>query len=394
MFSRFFIERPVFAVVVSTIIVLAGLMAMRALPIEQYPTIMPVQVTVNTMYAGADSQTVAESVAAPIEAQINGVDNMLYMTSSSSSTGQLTLTVFFSLDTDPDVAQVQVQNRVNLALPQLPQAVTHNGVQVQKKSSSIMMLIAVKGAGRALHFRVHRQLRQRLRAGCAQARAGRGPGADPRRPRSGDAHLDESGPHGIARHHDQRHPAGGAVAERAVRCRPDRAAADAQTPVELSFPVVTQRPFTDPAQYENMILRASSSGSAIVRLKDVARAEVGPEELHRRFQAQRRAGDLYRGVPAARRQCAAGIRRRARGAGADGADAAAGDRDRHRARHDRLRAAVDQGSHEHAVRGHRAGGAGRVPVPAELPRDLHLHRRRVRRAGRAPSAACMRWDFR
>ena len=69
---------------------------------------------------GADSQTVAESVAAPIEAQINGVDNMLYMTSSSSSTGQLTLTVFFSLDTDPDIAQVQVQNRVNLALPQLP----------------------------------------------------------------------------------------------------------------------------------------------------------------------------------------------------------------------------------------------------------------------------------
>src|SRR5512134_1335465 len=145
MFSRFFIERPVFAVVVSIIIVLAGLVAMRALPIEQYPTIMPVQVTVNTMYAGADSQTVAESVAAPIEAQINGVDNMLYMTSSSSSTGQLMLTVFFSLDTDPDIAQVQVQNRVNLALPQLPTAVQQNGVQVQKKSSSIMMLIAVKG---------------------------------------------------------------------------------------------------------------------------------------------------------------------------------------------------------------------------------------------------------
>ncbi|HQR56724.1 MAG TPA: efflux RND transporter permease subunit, partial [Burkholderiaceae bacterium] len=114
MFSRFFIERPVFAAVVSIIIVLAGLVAMRALPIEQYPTIIPVQVTVQTTYPGADSQTLAESVAAPIEAQINGVDNMLYMTSSSSSTGQLTLTVYFALDTDPDIAQVQVQNRVNL----------------------------------------------------------------------------------------------------------------------------------------------------------------------------------------------------------------------------------------------------------------------------------------
>src|SRR5215471_17891254 len=144
MFSRFFIERPVFAVVVSTIITLAGLVAMRALPIEQYPSIIPVQVTVQTTYAGADAQTLAESVAAPIEAQINGVDNMLYMSSSSSSTGQLTLTVYFSLDTNPDIAQVQVQNRVNLATPQLPDAVVQNGVQVQKKSSAIMMLIAVK----------------------------------------------------------------------------------------------------------------------------------------------------------------------------------------------------------------------------------------------------------
>src|SRR4029450_1741876 len=118
---------------------------MRALPVAQYPSIIPVQVTVQTTYPGADSQTLAESVAAPIEAQINGVDNMLYMSSSSASTGQLTLTVYFSLDTDPDIAQVQVQNRVNLAMPQLPDAVVQNGVQVQKKSSAIMMLIAVKG---------------------------------------------------------------------------------------------------------------------------------------------------------------------------------------------------------------------------------------------------------
>ena len=147
MFSRFFIERPIFAAVLSIIVVLAGAVAMRVLPVQQYPTITPVQVTVQASYPGADASTVAQSVAAPIEAQINGVDNMLYMSSTSSASGQLNLTVFFTLDTDPDVAQVQVQNRVNLALPQLPSAVTQQGVSVQKKSSSIMMLIAVYAKG-------------------------------------------------------------------------------------------------------------------------------------------------------------------------------------------------------------------------------------------------------
>ena len=101
------------------------------------------QIQVTTTYPGADSKTVGDSVAAPIEAQINGVDNMLYMTSTSSNTGQLTITVYFTLDTDPDIAQVQVQNRVNLAMPQLPEAVVQYGVSVQKKSSTILMIVAV-----------------------------------------------------------------------------------------------------------------------------------------------------------------------------------------------------------------------------------------------------------
>ncbi len=143
MFSRFFIERPIFATVVSLIIVIAGLVSMTLLPVAQYPTITPVQIQVTTTYPGADAKTVGDSVAAPIEAQINGVDNMLYMTSTSSSTGQMTITVYFTLDTDADIAQVQVQNRVNLALPKLPEAVTQFGVSVQKKSSSTLMIIAV-----------------------------------------------------------------------------------------------------------------------------------------------------------------------------------------------------------------------------------------------------------
>jgi len=143
MFSKFFIERPIFATVVSMVLVIAGLVAMRALPVEQFPTITPVQIQVTTTYPGADSKTVGDSVAAPIEAQINGVDNMLYMTSTSSNTGQMTITVYFTLDTDPDIAQVWVQNRVALAMPQLPEAVVQYGVSTQKKSSAILMIISV-----------------------------------------------------------------------------------------------------------------------------------------------------------------------------------------------------------------------------------------------------------
>jgi multidrug efflux pump len=273
-FSRLFIERPIFAAVVSIIIALAGLVAMRALPVEQYPTIMPVQVTVNTLYAGADAQTVAESVAAPIEAQINGVDNMLYMTSSSSSTGQLQLTVFFSLDTDPDVAQVQVQNRVNLALPQLPQAVQSNGVQVQKKSSSIMMLIAVKGDAQRFspeyvanfaNVNVLDALKRVPGAGQAQIL-----GVADQAMRIW-MNPDRMAALGITTSDIQQ----AVQAQNALFGAGQIGQAPTPGPVELSFPVVSQRPFTDPAQYENIILRAAGPGSAIVRLKDVARVEVG-----------------------------------------------------------------------------------------------------------------------
>lgn len=143
MISHVCIRRPIFASVLSIVITIAGLAAMVNLPTAQYPEITPPQVTVSAVYAGADAETVANSVAAPIETQVNGVDNMIYMSSTSASTGQFSLTVFFEIGTDPDTAQVQVQNRVNLALSFLPDSVQATGVKVEKRSSTFLLIIGV-----------------------------------------------------------------------------------------------------------------------------------------------------------------------------------------------------------------------------------------------------------
>ena len=274
MFSKFFIEHPIFATVVSLIIVIAGLVCMKALPVEQYPSITPVQIQVTTTYPGADSKTVGDSVAAPIEAQINGVDNFLYMTSTSSNTGQLTITVYFTLNTNPDIAQVQVQNRVNLAMPQLPEAVVQYGVSVQKKSSTPLMIIAVYNKdGRYSPDYVRTYTNVYILDAIKRING------------AGQAQIF-------------------GVPDQAMRIwmNPDRMASlgitttDIQTAVskqnalwgagqvgqqptagkvQQTFPVVTQQPFTQPTQYDNIILRAAQEESAIVRVKDVARSEAG-----------------------------------------------------------------------------------------------------------------------
>ncbi|MEI6415908.1 MAG: efflux RND transporter permease subunit, partial [Pseudomonadota bacterium] len=124
MISHFFIKRPVFAWVISIVLTLAGVSAIGVLPIAQYPDITPVQIQVSATYPGASADVVSQSVAAPIEQQVNSVNNLMYMYSSSSSTGNMTLNVFFDIGTNPDIAQVNVQNQVSLALPKLPDAVS------------------------------------------------------------------------------------------------------------------------------------------------------------------------------------------------------------------------------------------------------------------------------
>src|SRR5688500_18513905 len=140
-FARFFIDRPIFAAVLSIIIFLVGAIAMWQLPISQYPEVVPPTIVVNAQYPGANPKVIAETVAAPLEEQINGVEDMLYMSSQGTSDGRMTLTITFKLGTDPDKAQQLVQNRVNQALPRLPDIVRQFGVTTLKSSSDLTMVV-------------------------------------------------------------------------------------------------------------------------------------------------------------------------------------------------------------------------------------------------------------
>src|ERR1700749_3131580 len=136
-----FIERPIFATVLSVFVTLIGLGALAILPIAQYPEIVPPTVQVTTSYPGASAEVVARTVATPLEQQINGVENMLYMNSQSTGDGNLTLTVTFRIGTDLNVAQMLTQNRVQDALPRLPDDVQRLGVQVRKATPNILLAV-------------------------------------------------------------------------------------------------------------------------------------------------------------------------------------------------------------------------------------------------------------
>ncbi|MBC3253369.1 aminoglycoside/multidrug transporter permease [Serratia fonticola] len=138
--AKFFIDRPIFAWVIAIIIMLAGILSIMKLPIAQYPTIAPPAVTISANYPGADAKTVQDTVTQVIEQNMNGIDNLLYMSSNSDSSGNVQITLTFNSGTDPDIAQVQVQNKLQLAMPLLPQEVQQQGVSVEKSSSSFLMV--------------------------------------------------------------------------------------------------------------------------------------------------------------------------------------------------------------------------------------------------------------
>ncbi|UCE76102.1 MAG: efflux RND transporter permease subunit, partial [Gammaproteobacteria bacterium] len=143
MFSKFFIEHPIFASVISIVIVIAGAVSVGALPVAQFPEIVPPTVEVKAVYPGANAAVVAETVAAPIEQEVIGVENMIYMSSVSAGDGSYTLTVTFEVGTDLDMANILVQNRVTLAEPKLPEEVKREGVNTKKKSPNIILIASL-----------------------------------------------------------------------------------------------------------------------------------------------------------------------------------------------------------------------------------------------------------
>ncbi|MDO9392279.1 MAG: efflux RND transporter permease subunit, partial [bacterium] len=140
---RFFINRPIFAWVIAIMIMLAGLLSIKKLPVSQYPPIAPPQIAINAMYPGASAQTVQDTVTQVIEQKLNGIDNLIYMSSTSDSAGAVTITLTFKAGSDPNIAQVQVQNKLQLAVPLLPQIVQRSGIQVVKSTRNFLLIVGL-----------------------------------------------------------------------------------------------------------------------------------------------------------------------------------------------------------------------------------------------------------
>ncbi|MDP2157010.1 MAG: efflux RND transporter permease subunit, partial [Nitrospirota bacterium] len=140
---RFFINRPIFAWVIAIMIMLIGLLAIKTLPVSQYPPIAPPQITINAMYPGASAQTVQDTVTQVVEQKLNGIDNLIYMSSASDSAGTVAINLTFKAGTDPNIAQVQVQNKLQLAMPLLPQIVQRQGIQVVKSTKNFLLIVGI-----------------------------------------------------------------------------------------------------------------------------------------------------------------------------------------------------------------------------------------------------------
>jgi multidrug efflux pump len=140
---RFFINRPIFAWVIAIMIMLAGLLSIKTLPVSQYPPIAPPQITINAMYPGASAQTVQDTVTQIVEQKLNGIDNLIYMSSSSDSSGMVAINLTFKAGTDPNIAQVQVQNKLQLATPLLPQVVQRSGISVVKSTKNFLLVVGL-----------------------------------------------------------------------------------------------------------------------------------------------------------------------------------------------------------------------------------------------------------
>jgi len=289
--SRFFIDRPIFAAVIAVFITLIGVFAYPLLPLSQYPEIAPPTITINASYPGASAETLAETVAAPIEQEVNGVEGMLYLSSSSTSDGVAAITVTFQPGTDLDAAQVLVQNRVALAEPRLPEQVRQTGVVVNKQESGFLMILGLTSPDKSLDNDyvgnyANSTLRDRLLrlegVGTVQIFGGGNYSMrvwiDP----SKAAERGLTGPDIIAALRAQNvQAAAGAIGQPPF---PTNAAA-------FQLPVQVQGRLSDPDQFSNIVIKTDAQGR-VTRVRDVARVELGAQDYGIRgfFDGERGVG--------------------------------------------------------------------------------------------------------
>jgi len=272
---RFFIDRPIFSSVISILIVIGGAAALRALPVEQYPNVVPPQVVVSAFYPGASAQVLADSVATPLEQEINGVPDMIYMQSSSTDSGAVQITVSFEIGTDPDQAQINVNNRVQAALSRLPQRVRDQGVRVEARSTNILLVaVMISPDGRfdtltISNYALLNVLDELVRI-----------------PGVGDASLfgaqDYSmriwlRPDLMAQYELTPSDVAAAVREQNAQFAAGSLGAEpAPEGQDFTFAVSTRGQLTTPEEFEQIILRSDADGG-VLRLGDVARAELGAQ---------------------------------------------------------------------------------------------------------------------
>jgi multidrug efflux pump len=277
MFTHFFIDRPILSSVISILILLGGLVAMRVAPISQFPELAPPQIQVTARYPGATAEVIANTVAAPLETQINGVDGLLYFNSVASSSGNLTINVVFKPGTDPDINQVNVQNRVSQAAPMLPQVVTQQGITVDKKSSSLMMVLSVFSPDdrySAVYIDNYTNL-------YVLEELKRVPGAN----RASVFGLPDIAMRVWLRP-DRMAQLGISVQEVAAAIQSQNqtfgigqiGAEPSPQGVQQTFVITAQGLLQRPEQFEDIIIRAAKEGTAIVRLKDIGRVELAKRD--------------------------------------------------------------------------------------------------------------------
>ena len=273
-FSRFFIDRPIFAVVLSLVILAGGLIAVTQLPISEYPEVTPPTITVSAIYPGANPTVLAQTVGTPLEDAINGVERMLYMTSSASADGTFNLTVTFQIGTDVDLAQVQVQNRVNQALARLPVEVRALGVVTQKRSPDITMVVHLfspEGRYDPVYLRNYALLNVRNELS--------------RIPGAGQVIVFGAGdyamrvwldPNRVASHGLSAGDVVQAIREQNLQVAAGTVGAPPMNdPVAYQLTVVARGRLTDEKEFGNIIVKTGADGAA-TRLRDVARIELGP----------------------------------------------------------------------------------------------------------------------